>query len=265
MVDGRTPLPDGAEPLFPADAAIRRIAAEGLLLLGGGRALLLQLAHPSVARGVADHSNFADDPFDRLFRTLAATYTIVFGTREEAARVAAGVRRVHDHVTGEGYQANDPELLMWVHATLVDSSLVAHRHFMGRLDAAVEAEFYEQSKVIAALYGCPVDRQPVDLATFRAYRRHMVRTLTVSDTARRLADDVLHARLPLPLGLGMPVVRHVTIGLLPRPIRRQYGLRFGARQRAAFVAASKASSAVVPKLPRTVRSLPVRYFARRGT
>lgn len=248
--------------LFPADAAIRRIAGEGVLLLGGGRALLMQLAHPDVARGVADHSDFGSDPFSRLFRTLAATYAIVFGTEEEAARVAAGVRKVHDHVTGPDYEANDPALLMWVHATLVDSSLVAHRHFMGPLDEATARRFYDDSKVIAALYGCPVEQQPADLDEFRLYMRDMVRSLEVSDTARRLAGDVLHARLPVPLGLGMPVVRELTVGLLPRPLRRGYGFRFGARQRAAFVAASRASRTVVPRLPRTVRELPVRYFAR---
>src|SRR6476661_2280383 len=104
--------------LFPEDAVIRRVGREGALVMGGGRALLMQLAHPSVAQGVAEHSDFEADPMARLRGTLEATYTIVFGTDEAAARTAASVHAVHDRVTGAGYRANDPELLCWVNATL---------------------------------------------------------------------------------------------------------------------------------------------------
>src|SRR5437764_11243732 len=103
--------------LFPRDAVIRRVNGEGVLLLGGGRALLMQLAHPSVAAGVADHSDFRRDPMSRLQRTLDATNTIVFGSEEQARQTAAAIQRVHDTVTGPGYRANDPDLLLWVHAT----------------------------------------------------------------------------------------------------------------------------------------------------
>ncbi|HWW54878.1 MAG TPA: oxygenase MpaB family protein, partial [Acidimicrobiales bacterium] len=98
--------------LFPADAVVRRVDAEMVLLLGGGRALLMQLAHPSVAAGVAEHSDFEQDPLSRLRRTLEATYTVVFGTEAQARRVGEALHRVHDRVTGAGYQANDPELLL---------------------------------------------------------------------------------------------------------------------------------------------------------
>jgi len=74
--------PDG--PLFGPEAVVRRVDAEAALLLGGGRALLMQLAHPLVARGVAEHSDFAENPFARLQRTLDATYTMVFGTADQA-------------------------------------------------------------------------------------------------------------------------------------------------------------------------------------
>ena len=109
--------------MFAADAVIRRVDGEGVLLLGGGRALLMQLAHPAVAAGVSDHSDFRDDPFVRLRRTLDASYAIVFGEADEAAEVAAAVRAVHATVTGPGYRADDPALLLWVHATLVDTAL----------------------------------------------------------------------------------------------------------------------------------------------
>ena len=93
--------------LFPRGSVIRRVDGEAVLLLGGGRALLMQIAHPKVAAGVADHSGFAEDPFGRLQRTLEATYTIVFGTEEQADLVARQLWAVHEHVTGPGYPAND--------------------------------------------------------------------------------------------------------------------------------------------------------------
>src|SRR5947199_9427731 len=111
--------------LFPEDAVIRRVDGEGVLLLGGGRALLMQLAHPQVAAGVADHSGFASDPFGRLRRTLEATYTIVFGSEEEADLVARQLWAVHERVTGPGYHANEPELLLWVTANLIETAMRA--------------------------------------------------------------------------------------------------------------------------------------------
>src|SRR2546429_319415 len=115
---------------FPPDAVVRRVDGEAVLLLGGGRALLMQLAHPMVARGVAEHSQFEADPFSRLQRTLDAVTTIVFGTEDEARQVAAVVGAVHERVFGDGYRANDPDLLMWVHATLIDTALRVHARFL---------------------------------------------------------------------------------------------------------------------------------------
>src|SRR3954464_1731513 len=116
--------------LFASDAVIRKVNGEGVLLLGAGRALLMHLAHPSVSAGVADHSGFAADPFARLRRTLDASYTIVFGSEADAREVARRIARVHDHVTGPGYAANDPALLLWVHATLVDTALRIYQRFV---------------------------------------------------------------------------------------------------------------------------------------
>ena len=104
----------------------QRVLHEGVLLLGGGRALLMQIAHPLVASGVAEHSNFRTDRIDRLLRTLRLTLAIVFGSREQALAAAGSINRVHEGVAGAGYAARDPELLLWVLATLIDTSLAMH-------------------------------------------------------------------------------------------------------------------------------------------
>jgi uncharacterized protein (DUF2236 family) len=235
--------------MFAPDSVVRRVDGERVLLLGGGRALLMQLAHPLVARGVAEHSDFGADPLARLRRTLEASFTISFGTVEEAERTAAVVRTVHDRVRGEGYQANDPALLLWVHATLVDTALQVYGRFHGRLSAADAERYYQESTRKAEILGCPRAQQPDDLAAFRAYVRHMVTTLRVSDEGRRLGRAIVNPRVPL---LGR-VARDLTAGLLPAPLRRQYGLPWHPVQGVALEAATLASRLALPHLPTVIR------------
>lgn len=241
---------------FSDDSAVRRINRESILLLGGGRALLMQLAHPSVAQGVADHSDFRTNPWSRLQRTLEATTTIVFGSQHAADRAAAGVRKVHERVVGPGYTANDPELLLWVHATLVDTALRVYRRFIGPIPPADVAEYYEQSKTVAALLGCPVEAQPDTYDDFRDYVRHMVATVEVGDTARSLARDVLYPRMPVVLAPAFEIGRQLTVGLLPPPLRERYGFSWDRPRQAALLAASASARAVLPRLPAAARRFP---------
>jgi uncharacterized protein (DUF2236 family) len=242
-----------SEPLFPPDAVIRRVDGERVLLLGGGRALLMQLAHPLVARGVAEHSDFRRDPFARLRRTLDASYAMVFGTRAEAERTAAAVRAELDTVVGDGYEANDPALLLCVHATLVDTALRVHGRFLGGL-RPLEAEAYSrESMLVAELLGAPRAAQPPDLAAFRRYVRTTVAALRVGDEGRRLARAVLHPRVPWPLALPAEVGRQLTAGLLPAPLRRQFGLSWDPLRGAALDAVSLATRQVLPRVPGRLR------------
>ena len=242
--------------IFPRDAVIRRVDGEMALILGGGRALLMQLAHPMVARGVAEHSGFQADPFSRLQRTLNAGYTIVFGTEEQARETAAVVAAVHDRVTGPGYYANDPELLMWVHATLVDTALRVHARFLGPLSADEAERYYRESTTVGEMLGVPLEAQPPDLRSFREYVRRMVGTLEVSDDAKRLAADVLHPKLPWVAEPLFTLARQLTVGLLPRPLREGYGLTWDSRRKAALLAAGAACRQVLPRVPGPLRRVP---------
>ena len=244
------------EGLFPDDAVIRRIGGESILLLGGGRALLMQIAHPKVAAGVADHSGFEADPFGRLRRTLEAVNTIVYGTAEEADRVAKILWSVHERVTGPDYRANDPELLLWVNATLIDTALRVHARFLGPLSPTDANRYYQESTLVGELLGVPLAVQPPDLAAFREYMRMMVGSLEVTDTARRLADAVLHPRLPFVAEPGMALARELTAGLLPRPLRQQYGLTWDRNRKAALLLASAASRQLLGRVPGVVRRAP---------
>ena len=155
----------GGDPgLFPPGTVARRVNAETALLLGGGRALLLQLAHPIVAAGVADHSDFRRDAFVRLANTLDLTLTVSFGDEQQRRAAVARVTDTHRRVTGKRdhrpYRALDPELLLWVHATLVDSALVTHERFVGSIGPAARHRYHEEMKRQAVAFGVPKDRVP---------------------------------------------------------------------------------------------------------
>jgi uncharacterized protein (DUF2236 family) len=248
--------PDGPG-LFPPGSVIRRVNGEAVLLLGGGRALLMQLAHPLVARAVADHSRFRSDPFARLQGTLDTVYTVVFGSEAQALDAAAALAAVHDRVRGPGYRATDPELMLWVHATLVDTALRIHRRFLGGLAEDDADRYYADSVRLGEVLGVPRAVQPADRAEFRAYVRTMIGSLVVTEEARALARAVLHPRLPWPVvPVAEPLAvlgRQLTVGLLPPPLRRAYRLSWDPGRQAALTAASVATRAVLPRIPAGLR------------
>src|SRR5438477_8172854 len=137
--------------LYTDDSITRRVNRENVLLLGGGRALLMQLAHPKVAAGVDEHSDFRAHPVRRLRRTVRMTMAIVFGDQKTAEAAALAVNRVHGRVRGGDYQALDPDRLLWVHATLVDSALVTYERFVQRLSPGDREQLYQESKLLREL------------------------------------------------------------------------------------------------------------------
>jgi uncharacterized protein (DUF2236 family) len=260
-VDGR----DHTGPVAPGSVAWR-IGSEGALLLGGGRALILQVAHPGVAAGVAQHSNYRGAPWRRLYRTIEVTSRIVFGDRGSSAEAAAELRRRHERVTGcddrgERYRALDPELLMWVHATLVDTSLLIYHRYVRRLDEAEMARYYEEMMPVAEAYGIPRDRQPRDWPAFRDYWDEMLLSgLRITETTRDVADSVLRPDLPLlarPAALpAIQVIRLVTIGTLPGSSREELGLPWGPLRERLLSASSETIRRLLPLLPSPLRQFP---------
>jgi uncharacterized protein (DUF2236 family) len=250
--------------MFPVDAVITRVDSEMVVLLGGGRALLMQVAHPKVARAVCEHSEFERDPFSRLQRTLAAVYTVVFGSPTQAARAVTAVGRVHERVAGADYRADDPELLLWVHATLVDTAMRVHGRFLRPLEPAEAERYYQESTAVGAAFGVPRERQPDDFVAFRRYVRGMVADLAPGLTAdsRQVAAAVLHPRMPLPVAPLMAVARELTAGLLPAPLRRGYGLPWDPGRQLVLDTAALATRTVLPRVPAVLRRVPTGALAR---
>jgi uncharacterized protein (DUF2236 family) len=258
----------GDPGLFPDGSVARRVNAETALLLGGGRALLMQIAHPLVAAGVADHSGFRSDPFARLWRTLDATLTVSFGDTAQSRAAADEVAAVHRRVRGArgdvAYDATDPALLLWVHATLVDSALVTYERFVRPLRAAAAERYHDDMKRQAVAFGVPPDILPVTLSDFRGYVASTIEDLTVSDEARRLAVDILRPVTPLVLAPASAIMRLVTAGLLPPPLRDAFALRWDERRQRAFDALARSGRALVPSLPAAIRYWPHARAARQN-
>lgn len=251
------------EGLFQDDDLIRVITREGALIAAGGTASLLQTAHPKVAQGVYDHSYTADDPLRRLRNTMGWLYAVQFGTREEAETFSALVTRGHDKVTGPGYEANDPELQVWVAATLFAVAAQFYQLLFRRtLDDAELAEFYGQTKVYATILGCPEERLPATYPEFREYYAGMLQSLRISDASRAIAEQVLNPRLPGgPLHApALMAIRLLTAGLMPAPIREQYGWRWDAGRERRFRLLVGALALVYPRLPLRIRTLPREYY-----
>jgi uncharacterized protein (DUF2236 family) len=222
--------------LYSDDSITRRVNRENVLLLGGGRALLMQLAHPKVAAAVDRHSDFRSHPVRRLRRTIRMTMAIVFGDRETALAAARAVNQTHGRVRGDGYRALDPDLLRWVHATLVDSALVTYETFVKPLSAREREDFFQESKLLGEILGIARENFPATHLDFNEYVEAMISggPVRVESQALDLSRLVTRPRLRLVPGPTMIPFEVVTAGLLPPALREQYGLPWGPAQQRVF-------------------------------
>ncbi len=261
----------GASGLFGPETVTWTVNRELVLLAGGGRALLLQVAHPLVAAGVEQHSDYRRDPWGRLYRTLDLTTKIAFGDAEIAGRAADRVWRTHGRVHGvsaEGapYDARDPALLTWVWATLVDTALLVYERSVRPLAPGELARYHAEQVRFAEAFGVPPGHAPADPAAFRAYWERMVaEELHVTDAARAVARSTLSPPgLPAPARLAFRALGVVTAGLLPPPVRADYGFGWGAGRARAMRAGARATRTLLPLVPKPAREFPVARRASRA-
>lgn len=254
---------DEAAGLFGPDSVSWRIDRELVVLAGGSCALLLQAAHPVVAAGVEQHSTYATDPFGRLLRTLTSSFDVVFGTRSRAEATIRRVNAIHERVRGRRpdggvpYTALDPEALLWVHATLVDTALRVYSRFVRPLSAAEEQAYHRESARVATLLGVPASFVPPTIDELRAWMDGLVDdgVVHVTPGARRIARTVLYPTR-FPPRLAWDAAHLVSIATLREPIRRQYGIPWSAARERGMERIAAASRAVVPRLPSLVRHAP---------
>jgi len=239
---------------FSPESVIRRLGNSPVTpLLGGGAAVLLQVAHPLVACGVVDHSGYERDLWRRLVGTMRALYLIAFGDRNEAERAGAVVQAVHARVhgttttelgpfpPGTSYAASDPELMLWVHATIVHSSLAAYEQFVQPLSQAEREQYLREMNQVAELFGTPARVLPLTYREFRAYFDAQLagHSITVTSPARDVASVILATPFSRPLRILAPAHRLATVRILPPRLRDEYGLRWTALHELALPLASQ--------------------------
>ena len=259
---------------YGPDSVTWRVGSEAALMVGGARAILMQLAHPLVAAGVGQHSSYGSDPWGRMYRTLDLGRRMTFGTRSEARAAARTINRLHTHVTGAleatagglpggtPYRAREPELLLWVFATLVDTALSLYPLLVGPLSADEQERYYQEGVEGMRLLGMAVEAAPPTVAAFKGYMRDMLAgdALALTPPAADVARTILN--MPAPLALR-PLLRpalllneRLTIGLLPPPLRDLYGFRWSDRQQRLFDLWTASMRLMVPRLPALVRQPP---------
>jgi uncharacterized protein (DUF2236 family) len=260
---------------FSDRSMIRRVTRERAVALSGPRALLMQAAHPLAVAGLLAHSDSLDDPYDRLARTAQVMNTISFGPRAEADRMTKHVRAMHRAVRGRlpedagifpagtPYRADDPELLMWILYSLIDSATVVYTTYVGGLSERQQAALWEDYKVVGRLFGLRDGEMPGSLSELRDYGRAMLEgdELHVGGWAKRRARKIVleppvpHRARPL-----LETVHFITIALLPDRIRAEYGflpLPPPAVRRAMVRAgALYVRRGLLPLLPAHVREVP---------
>lgn len=251
----------GDEGYFGPTSVSWQVHREVTVLFGGARAMLMQAAHPLVIAGANQTGMYERNPWKRLQRTLVLQYALTFGTKAEAHAAAERINDIHerirgiDHVTGRPYDALDPDLLLWVHACLIESALLFERLTVGRLDERGRQRFHEEQMLAAELVRLPRERIPRTVPDLEGYVRDTVRSgeLVVTDAARAVAGLFLD---PPRDAQWRPVLRSVArlaFGTLPTELRAGYGSRARSGERALRSATFGALRAARPLLPPKLR------------
>ncbi len=266
---------DPRHGLFGPKSIIWSINREQIMFLAGGRAALLQEAHPFVAQGVEQHSLTRTDPQGRFKRTFQNVYAMLFGDLEHALKAARRVHTVHERIRGHmseaagayakgtAYEANTEHALLWVHATLWESSIKTYELIFRPLSAEVKERYYQETKLFAYLFGISDDVLPQTWPDFLAYNERMWASdqLFVASAAQQMAGFLFTPEKPWH-ARGLAWYRDMTAALLPPRVREMYGFRCGAKERAVYEASLPMLRAAVRIMPRQYRFIAAYQKAR---
>jgi uncharacterized protein (DUF2236 family) len=269
----RGQISDPRRGIFGPRSIAWQIGGDLAVFLGGGRAALLQLAHPMVAYAIAHHSHTRADVAGRFQRTFASVFAMVFGDLDDAFATARRIHAIHARIhgaipeavgswpAGARYCASDADALRWVHATLVDTTLTVRERLDGELPAAIKDAYVIEMSRFAALFGIPEALRPRSYAAHAAYMRDMLGSgrIAVAPCAREMARFLIGrggAQQP-PLGR---ITEALTAHLLPAELAAAFGLR--AAPRCARLALA-AFGAIHRRTPEVIRGIPARSEAQR--
>jgi uncharacterized protein (DUF2236 family) len=268
---------DPREGILGPRSVAWQLGGDLAVFLGGGRAALLQLAHPMVAHAVDHHSRTRADVVGRFQRTFRNVFAMVFGELDDAITAARRVHQIHTRIHGEipqqigawragsPYHANDVDALRWVHATLVDTTIAVRERLDGALPTALKDTYIVEMNRFAALFGIPRERLPDGWLAHEAYMQRMIGSdlLAVSPCAKEMAMFLIgragsHSQPPL----GR-VAEMITATMLPAHLAKQFGLLRTRVSAASISITLGAFAPVYRRLPDRVVAIPARAMAAR--
>ena len=248
------PSPDTAPTITLAD-----LLYEPGLLLGSGSAVMYQLAVWGVGKGVAEHSTTMQRPIDRLRTTLSYVYVMGLGTDEERRAVARMVNKMHGPVRGDGYSAFDPQLQLWVAATLAEVGREMYERIHGPLDAVTLERLYRDGWVYGTALQVKPEMWPPTRAEFDEYWEQMQGEFRSDPQIQRYAQALLSSRdakwFVKPL---TPLISLVTRGNLSPAARKALGLSWSDREQRRYERFWRFVRVAYPLIPRFVRRVPAR-------
>jgi uncharacterized protein (DUF2236 family) len=247
----------------------RRINAERMVLLGWSRSILLQVAHPLIAAGIADHSHFrsgARAAVARLRGTIRSMLALAYGDAAAYAKSIATIRaihtRVHGHLreptgvfpAGTPYSAEDPSLVLWVHVTFMESAVLVYDRLVAPVSLVDRDAYCDEAAGVALALGARPNEVPRTWSALDHYLQaeYASGRIAVGDNARRVADAVMFPPLSVVTGLPAWINRVVTLGLLPPGIRDQYRYQWTSTRARQFERTIRSMRAVRSVLPRAL-------------
>ena len=268
---------DPREGILGPRSVAWQIGGDLAIFLGGGRAALLQLAHPMVAFAVDQHSHTRADIVGRFQRTFRNVFSMVFGELDDAIAAARRVHNVHTRIHGEiphaigswraraPYHANDADALRWVHATLIDTTIAVRERLDGALPTALKDTYIVEMNRFAALFGIPRDLLADSWSAHEVYMRRMLAsdTLAVAPCAREMASFLVgrggeHEQPPLG-----KIAEALSAELLPPGLVRAFDLRVSRMSRTSARVALAAFAPAYRRMPRRLVTIPARSEAGR--
>ncbi|KAL2823293.1 hypothetical protein BDW59DRAFT_173609 [Aspergillus cavernicola] len=240
---------------------IQKVVSEAIILGGGAAAILLQVAHPSVAKGVNYHSSFAQRPVDRLRTTMTYVYSMLYGTAKEKKKIIELVHRAHASIKGPDYEADDPSAQLWVAATLYAIAIDLYEQIFGVLDEERAEAVYREYVVLGASLRVPVEMWPKNREAFWTYWDEQLAGFEICDEAKTVAQDLLYnPKLPFYFKVMMPTLRLFTAELLPPKLRDAYNLKTSKGRRTLYKSTMVMTKATYPFMPKGLRTYPVKHY-----
>jgi uncharacterized protein (DUF2236 family) len=260
------------EFVFSPDSEVWRVNRYANGLLFGPAAVLLQVAHPRVAQGVADHSDFQKDALGRLRRTLSTVNRIAFGTIKEAEEMRAKLREVHGRVQGktsegmagpQGYSAFEPDLLMWVLATLIDASIQGYEFVWEPLGRERREQFYREFRRFGTYFGLSEEVGPTNYGEFVEYYEEMLsgELLGSHPLCAEVAAAVVRPQDSLGVRMLGRLVDFLPIETVPETIRERLGLESTRWSRFRMGVLKRVAPVAFRILPKRVTYYPESYRA----